>query len=51
MIFGLAIVEEPTTTIVVPPDFDLICDSYDNYIMYRKEQRLDDIIAQLKQKI
>jgi len=51
MVFGPAIVEEPTTTIVVPPDFDLICDSYDNYIMYRKEQRLDDIIAQLKQKI
>jgi len=48
MIFGPAIVEEPTTTIVVPPDFDLTCDSYDNYVMYRNDQKLEDIIAKLK---
>ena len=47
MVFGPAIVEEPTTTIVVPPDFDLKCDSYDNYVMYRKNEKLKDIIDRL----
>jgi N-methylhydantoinase A len=51
MVFGPAIVEEPTTTIVVPPDFDLTCDSYDNYILYRKDQKLEDIISKLKESI
>ena len=49
MVFGPAIVEEPTTTIVVPPDFDLTCDSYDNYVMYRKSEKLKDIIDRLKE--
>lgn len=35
-VFGPAIVVQPTTTIVVPPDFDLSCDEYMNYLMYRK---------------
>lgn len=51
MVFGPAIIEEPTTTVVVPPDFDLTCDSYDNYVMYRKNQRLEDIIGKLKEQI
>jgi N-methylhydantoinase A len=51
MIFGPAIVEEPTTTIVVPPDFNLTCDPYDNYIMYSKDRKLDDIIKELKAKM
>lgn len=51
MVFGPAIVEEPTTTIVVPPDFDLTCDPYNNYVMYRKDQKLEDIISQLKEPI
>ncbi|MBI2969399.1 MAG: hydantoinase/oxoprolinase family protein, partial [Gammaproteobacteria bacterium] len=33
---GAAIVVQPTTTIVVPPDFDLMCDEYKNYLMYPK---------------
>ena len=49
MVFGPAIVEEPTTTIVVPPDFDLTCDSYDNYVMYRKNEKLKDIIDRLRE--
>ena len=48
MVFGPAIVEEPTTTIVVPPDFDLTCDSYENYVMYRKNEKLKDIIDRLR---
>lgn len=51
MIFGPAIIEEPTTTIVVPPDFDLTCDSFDNYVMYRKNEKLEDIISKLKEQI
>ncbi|MBW2368665.1 MAG: hydantoinase/oxoprolinase family protein, partial [Deltaproteobacteria bacterium] len=51
LVFGPAIVEEPTTTIVVPPDFDLICDSYNNYVLYRKSEKLEEIIAKLKESI
>ncbi len=51
MVFGPAVVEEPTTTILVPPDFDLTCDSYDNYVMYRKVDNLESIMATLKEKI
>lgn len=51
LVFGPAIIEEPTTTIVVPPDFDLTCDSYDNYLMYRKNQALETIFNQLKESI
>ncbi len=31
---GPAIVQQPTTTIIVPPDYDLKCDEFDNYLMY-----------------
>jgi N-methylhydantoinase A len=51
LVLGPAIIEEPTTTIVVPPDFDLICDAYDNYVMYPKDKNLDDIILKLKESI
>lgn len=51
MIFGPAIVEEPTTTIVVPPGFNLTCDPYDNYLMYSKDRKLDEIINELKAKM
>jgi N-methylhydantoinase A len=51
MIFGPAIVEEPTTTIVVPPGYNLACDPYDNYIIYSKNRKLDEIINELKAKM
>jgi N-methylhydantoinase A len=51
MIFGPAIVEEPTTTIVAPPGYNLTCDPYDNFIMYSKARKLDDIINELKAKM
>ena len=50
-IFGPAIVEEPTTTIVVPPGYNLACDAYDNYIIYSKTRKLDEIINELKAKM
>jgi N-methylhydantoinase A len=51
VIFGPAIVEEPTTTIVVPPDYNLTCDPYDNYIVYSKTRKLEQIINELKAKM
>lgn len=51
MIFGPAIIEEPTTTIVVPPEYNLQCDPYDNYIMYPKNRKLEEIIDELKAKM
>lgn len=51
IVFGPAIVEEPTTTIVVPPDFDLTCDSHDNYLLYRKDQNLEVVVSILKERL
>lgn len=45
---GPAIVVQPTTTIVVPPDFDLVCDEYMNYLMYRKGADLAHLCATLR---
>jgi len=33
MLEGPAIVEQPTTTIIVTPEFNLACDEYNNYIL------------------
>jgi N-methylhydantoinase A len=40
---GPAIVVQPTTTIVVPPDFDLCCDEFNNYLLYPKGKRVKDL--------
>lgn len=45
---GPAIVEDPTTTIVVTEKHDLTCDEYDNYIMFRKEISVQDTIEMLR---
>lgn len=45
VIAGPAIIEQPTTTIVVPGDFVLTCDARDNYIMHRSDVPLDAAIA------
>jgi N-methylhydantoinase A len=44
---GPAIVVQPTTTIVVPPDFDFLCDDFDNYLMYAKGQNVDRLCKAL----
>jgi N-methylhydantoinase A len=36
MIIGPAIVEEPTTTVVIPKGFDCILDEYGNYVLRRR---------------
>ena len=38
---GPAIIEEPTTTIFVTPDWQLTCDRYDNYLLYRQGESLE----------
>jgi N-methylhydantoinase A len=43
LVSGPAIVDQPTTTIVVPEDFDLACDEYDNYLLHPRGQRLEDL--------
>jgi N-methylhydantoinase A len=44
---GPAIVQQPTTTVIVPPDFDLKCDDYGNYLMYPKGENLKALIKRL----
>ncbi len=36
VVSGPVIIEEPSTTIVVTPDYDLVCDRFSNYILYPK---------------
>jgi N-methylhydantoinase A len=47
---GPAIVQQPTTTIVVPPDFDLQCDEFNNYLMYPKGEKLNTLIKRLSKR-
>lgn len=44
---GPAIVVQPTTTILVPADFELTCDAGNDYLMYRKGAAVGDLIRQL----
>jgi N-methylhydantoinase A len=46
-IAGPAIVVQPTTTILVPPDFEMSCDAFDNYLLFPKGQDVDALCAQL----
>lgn len=45
---GPAIIEEPTTTIVVTEKHDLTCDAHDNYIMFRKGISVQETIEKLR---
>lgn len=45
---GPAIVVQPTTTIVVPPDFELRCDEFGNYLMVRRGADVEQLIADLR---
>ncbi|MCL2337465.1 MAG: hydantoinase/oxoprolinase family protein [Firmicutes bacterium] len=48
MIQGPAIVEEPTTTIIVTYGSELLCDSFNNYVLYPKGKNLPDLLKLLK---
>ena len=45
---GPALVEQPTTTIVVPPGYELECDEYDNYVLHAAEVSLGDALGRLR---
>ncbi|MEZ5501031.1 MAG: hydantoinase/oxoprolinase family protein [Steroidobacteraceae bacterium] len=47
---GPAIVQQPTTTIVVPPDYDLRCDEFNNYLMYPKGSNVSALIKRLSRR-
>jgi N-methylhydantoinase A len=47
---GPAIVVQPTTTILVPPDFELCCDASNSYLMYRKGAQVNALIQKLASK-
>ncbi|MGH8245947.1 MAG: hydantoinase/oxoprolinase family protein, partial [Gammaproteobacteria bacterium] len=45
---GPAIVVQPTTTIIVPPDFDLLCDDFRNYLMFNKGDNAERLCKALR---
>ena len=45
---GPAIVVQPTTTIVIPPDFMLLCDEYNNYLMYPVGRDITELTKELR---
>ncbi len=45
---GPAIIEEPTTTVFITPDFQLTCDKYGNYLMYSKGISLEETVSKLR---
>ena len=45
---GPAIVEQETTTLVVPPGYKLTCDRFGNYLMHTEKQSLEQIVSALK---
>jgi N-methylhydantoinase A len=47
VVSGPAIVVQPTTTILVPPDFELCCDAANSYLMYRKGAPVKALIEKL----
>lgn len=46
-ITGPAIVVQPTTTIIIPPDFALLCDEYNNYLMYPVTKDINELVSLL----
>jgi N-methylhydantoinase A len=50
VVAGPAIVDQPTTTIVVPPSFELVCDHYNNFLMHPKDTKIDELRSQLLSK-
>ena len=45
---GPAIVEQETTTVVVPAEYRLTCDDYGNYLVYLAERGLAECMAQVR---
>ena len=46
-ICGPAIIVHPTTTIIIPPDFSLLTDKSNNYLMYPQGENIEDLCDSL----
>ena len=46
---GPAVIEEPTTTIVIPPHWQAQCDEYGNYLIYQRGLTLEDSLGRIRQ--
>jgi N-methylhydantoinase A len=46
-ISGPAIVEQPTTTIIITAGYDLVCDRFGNYVLYAKGSPHHDLSLDL----
>ena len=44
---GPAVIVQPTTTIIIPPDFALLCDEYNNYLMYPVTKDVNELVSLL----
>ena len=44
---GPGIVVQPTTTIIIPPEFELLCDEYNNYLMYPADRNITELVNTL----
>jgi N-methylhydantoinase A len=49
LVRGPALVEQETTTVLVPPDFDWLTDEFGNGLMYRHGANLQDILSSLRE--
>jgi len=47
---GPVIIEEPTTTIFLTPDYQLTCDKYRNYLIYPREKTLEESFSRVRSK-
>lgn len=47
-VIGPAIIEQPTTTIIVTPDYEVRCDEYGSYVMYNRGANLEEVAARLR---
>lgn len=45
---GPAIVEEETTTLIVPPEYNLFCDRYGNYLVHVDAQGAEEVVEKLR---
>jgi N-methylhydantoinase A len=48
MVYGPAIIEDTTTTLVVTPDYNLYLDKFNNYVMYRKNLGFKKLLMKLE---
>jgi N-methylhydantoinase A len=48
---GPAVIVQPTTTILVPPDFELSCDAANNFLMYRADSDVNALVGQLSEEV